>query len=356
MLILRMLPARQGDCLWIDYGPPKAPHHLVVDGGPEHSDVLLAEVRRRLAASPTGKLHIDLMVVTHIDNDHIGGVLRLIENWPEGLSLGDLWFNGYRQVLTAQADLLGTAQADRLSALLERSALPWNRAFGGKAVTIAPKGELPAFEREDGLRLTLLGPDPPSLKRLKKEWKTAKSGEPAPNEADSRPDDILGRKDSWPPDISKLASSPFETDTGAPNGSSIALLLDYKKKRILLGADAFAGQLLAALDRLVPAEERVRLDACKLSHHGSKKSTSKELLRRLNCKRWLISTDGSYFGHPDAQALAQVIVNGGSNPELVFNSRSNYALRWSERRLQRAAAFRTTYPKTEGDCVIVELT
>lgn len=350
-----MLPARQGDCLWIEYGPPEAPHQLIVDGGPEHSDVLLAEIRRRLAASTSGTLHIDLMVVTHIDNDHIGGVLRLIENWPDGLSIGDLWFNGYRQVLAAQADLLGAAQADRLSKLLEDSNLPWNLSFGGKAVAIPPSGKLPAFKREDELCLTLLGPDRPSLQRLLKEWDKAKSGEPAPDEAEGRPEDVLGRKDPWPPDIARLAAAPFEPDTGAPNGSSIALLLDYGGKRILLAADAFAGQLLAALDRLEPAEERLRLDACKLSHHGSKKSTSNELLRRLNCERWLISTDGSYFGHPDAQALARIIVHGGREPELIFNSRGEYALRWSEPHLQRSARFRTSYPQAEGEHTIVSL-
>jgi hypothetical protein len=60
MFKLEMLPARQGDCLWFSYGPAQTPHHLVIDGGPERSRVLLSRVETMLAASPDRKLHIDL--------------------------------------------------------------------------------------------------------------------------------------------------------------------------------------------------------------------------------------------------------------------------------------------------------
>ncbi len=356
VLTLTMLPARQGDCIWIEYGPPGGLHHLVIDGGPESSDRLREEVRRRRDAAPGGVLHIDLLVVTHIDNDHIGGVLRLLANPLDGVSFGDIWFNGYKHLperREAPDDLLGADQADRLSLVLSQNPAPWNCAFAGGAVVIGDTGPLPRIARKEGLTLTLMGPTEDGLRRLAGEWKNAKSGEAEASPASALQDDLLGRSDPWPPKVADLARARFTPDRGAPNGSSIVLLLEYREKRILLCADAFADQVIHALGRLPIQEERLRLDACKISHHGSRKSVSNTLLDRLACPRWLISTDGSVFGHPDAEAMARLIMHGGRKPELIFNSKKPFALRWSEAGLQSFGPFTATYPDADENGVSV---
>lgn len=356
MLRLTLLPARQGDCIWIEYEAEGSTHHLVIDGGPEHAGVLAGEVERRIAAAPDGVLHIDLLVVTHIDNDHIGGVLELIEKLPDGLSFGDIWFNGYAHLVAA--DLLGVAQADRLSNLLSESDLPWNRAFGGGPIFVPEGDQLPRLRRNDVLELTLLGPSKDALVRLAREWdESVQTGETEPAPPPPPPADLLGRRDDWPPVFEALLKERFEPDTGAPNGSSIAMLLDYGGRRVLLGADATAGQLSASIRRLLDEEgsgERLILDACKVSHHGSKKNTDLELLGLVRCERWLISTDGSYFGHPDAAAVAALIVHGGPDPELIFNSRKAFALRWTEPKVPRWPRFRIRIPDVEGAPVTLE--
>ncbi len=89
----------------------------------------------------------------------------------------------------------------------------------------------------------------------------------------------------------------------------------------------------------------MKLDAYKLSHHGSKKNNSSDLLRRVSCSTYLISTDGSYSGHPDAEALARVLVDGGSNPLLIFNASTKFTTRWNgPKELKGAPPFRTCYP------------
>ena len=57
--------------------------------------------------------------------------------------------------------------------------------------------------------------------------------------------------------------------------------------------------------------ERLRLDALKLSHHGSANATTKDLLDTIDCSHYLVPTDGSIFYHPDREAIARVIVHGG---------------------------------------------
>jgi beta-lactamase superfamily II metal-dependent hydrolase len=345
MLKVAMLPARQGDCLWISYGAEDAPHHLVIDGGPERSQILRSHIEKKLR---TGRpLHIDLLVVTHIDNDHIGGVLDLLEEPPPGLTFTDIWFNAHRHLLPP--DLLGREQGDRLSDLLKDKGLPWNEAFKGGAVAIPDKGDLPRRERQDGLVITLLGPDREGLRRLHGKWPevvNAKGeGEAEAIRCETEPEDLLGRRDDWPPDIRALAQKQFESDQGEANGSSIAFLVEYEGKRVLCPGDAFAGRLIDSIDRLPFDEERLRLKAFKLSHHGSRKSTSSDLLKRVACSRYLISTNGSYFGHPDAEVLARVLTHGGSNPQLIFNSNSPFARCWADPTVKNAPPYRTLFPE-----------
>ena len=351
MFRLAMLPARQGDCLWFSYGSEQSPHHLVIDGGPERSRVLLSRVQQMLAASPDRKLHIDLLVVTHVDNDHIGGVLELLENLPAGLSVGDIWFNAYRHLLPS--DRLGPDQGERLSSVLDARRLPWNEAFHHQAVVIPDEGALPRLVRQDGLAITLLGPDRSQLVKLAKVWKlVVAEEEQAPGE--HQENDLRGRRDPWPPDLAALAQERFRPDPGEANGSSIAFLVEYQGKRILCAADAFAGGLINSLDRLPRPEERLSLDAFKLSHHGSAKSTSSELLGKVACSQYLISSNGSYFGHPDAEAMARVLLHGGKNPTLGFNYRAEYSERWAAGQLGQAPKYTTRYPGEGEQGIVIE--
>ena len=38
---------------------------------------------------------IDLLVVTHVDTDHIGGAVRLLASERAGGPFGGIWFNGF---------------------------------------------------------------------------------------------------------------------------------------------------------------------------------------------------------------------------------------------------------------------
>ncbi len=63
-------------------------------------------------------------------------------------------------------------------------------------------------------------------------------------------------------------------------------------------------------------------DALKVSHHGSKGNTSPELLRLLDAKRYLFSSSGAFFKHPDAETAARAIIQGGSGTQIdSFNPR-----------------------------------
>jgi beta-lactamase superfamily II metal-dependent hydrolase len=361
MFTLEMLAADYGDALWLEYGTPDAPHIVVIDGGPQKANSPLLQ-RLKQRASNGAPVHVELMVVTHVDADHIDGVLATVEALPPSVTFGDVWFNGFRHLLPP--DQLGAAAGERLSKRLGNATLPWNASFRGAAIAVEKTGDLPQAKLAGGLNLTVLSPTRVQLRALHEVWRSVllKSGlaadqlgeiPDAEQEADPcAASDLLGRDDEWPPDVTALAQKRPKRDTAQANGSSIGLLAEYDMGRhtaaVLLGADCFAPVLEASIDRLLLQRklEHLKLDAFKLPHHGSRFNLTNTLLARLKCSRYLVSTSGARFQHPDHEALARVIQHGGKNPELMFNYDVETTRRWRNPP-DGAPPYRTTYGKNE---------
>ena len=89
---IELLPARNGDCLWIEYGNATKPRRMLIDCGSDAAADIIAP-RLSRSASP-----LELFVLTHIDADHIGGVVRLFADRSLDDRYRDIWFNGWRQV------------------------------------------------------------------------------------------------------------------------------------------------------------------------------------------------------------------------------------------------------------------
>jgi beta-lactamase superfamily II metal-dependent hydrolase len=102
-------------------------------------------------------------------------------------------------------------------------------------------------------------------------------------------------------DAIAILAAENDTDGSKANGSSIAFILEYDDKRVLFGADAHAPVLTNALKRYAErlGEARPRIDLVKLSHHGSNANLSTAMLALIDCQRFLISTNGDNFAHPD---------------------------------------------------------
>jgi len=98
-------------------------------------------------------------------------------------------------------------------------------------------------------------------------------------------------------DIKALADAPFQSDRTPPNGSSIAFLAEYQGKSCMFLGDAHAPVLVDAIERLLAhrGEEKLRVDAMKLPHHGSRNNVSRELIELLDCPRYLVSTKWQYI-------------------------------------------------------------
>jgi hypothetical protein len=63
-------------------------------------------------------------------------------------------------------------------------------------------------------------------------------------------------------------------------------------------------------------ENPLNVELCKISHHGSKSNTNKELLELVKTDNYAISTDGSGHNHPNKRILAMII---NINPNAIFH-------------------------------------
>jgi beta-lactamase superfamily II metal-dependent hydrolase len=352
------LPAGHGDCLWIEYGASARTHRWLIDcGTPGTSRALLA----RLEAVPSNERFLELFILSHIDSDHIGGALGVFRAARNGLRFGDVWFNGWRHV----SGQLGARQGEMFSTAILELELPWNVWQDGRTVMVDGT-DLPVQVLPGGMTLTLLSPTRATLDKLRPIWTNELKRYGL--EPGSRVE--YGRMLRGTPstkadaaalaDIDGLADTTFGGDNGAPNGTSIAVLAEYEGAGALFAADAHAPVLVNSIQKLLAQRKvsRLKLDLFKVSHHGSQNNVSSELVQLLDCERYLISTNGDHFYHPDRQAIARILKYGGNKKTLYFNYNNALNEVWGDALLapQRAKyGYSTIYPAAATPGLVVSV-
>ena len=309
MFELSMLPASDGDCLLLTYGDAKR-NNVLIDGGRtgdyRHLKALLQAVADR-------QEDIELLVVTHIDADHIEGVIKLVQDAHLPVAIREIWFNGFDQMGKLQT--MGARQGDELSGLLEVRGWKPNERFGGSTVGWDDVANLPSIALDGGLQLRIVSPDRARLLKLHEEWEKWRTKEAA-REAERQRKALKARgiqpmgRTPMPAilDISRLCAEAEEVDDEPPNGSSIGFLASWGARTALLTGDAHPDLLVQSLGGLgATSASRLHVDLLKVSHHGSQGNTTRSLVEILDCNRFAISTNGSRHGHPDPQAIARLI-------------------------------------------------
>jgi beta-lactamase superfamily II metal-dependent hydrolase len=347
MLAVEMLPAGHGDSLVVEYGPKSAPHQLLIDAGTYHAwDSVRAELLRRR------RDRYEIFVVTHVDEDHIGGAIALLDDPDLKNRVDHVWFNGYIH-LRVGGNVLGPVNGEQFTHRLVTGGFSWNHAFTpklsrdvGGTIVVPTNGELPTIPLPGvvGACMVLLAPNGRALERMgdDKHWRRAveKAGlvsgagdsrhtrGPAPHSKQVAPlPNPLDQKA-----ISELAAK--KSSDGSPaNATSIALILEFDGKRVLFAADAPASVLTSGLKRYAQrvGEQRPRIDLVKLSHHGSNANISMEMLSLIDCRRFLISTNGDIFGHPDDAAIAKIIQAQGAPVSFSCNYKTTRTESWADR-------------------------
>jgi hypothetical protein len=349
---LEALPARQGDCLLVEcLREGGAPWRMLVDGGPPDTWPLL---EARLTPDP----RIDVAVITHIDSDHIGGMIPYLQS-PLGQHASDVWFNG-RPHLPGLGATRSVAQGESVVAALAGSAprsaggttTGWNAAFGGGAIDTGSEAGFLEHVVPDGPRITVLSPTTKRLTALSTVWAAAL------DDARRGPGDDLG-VDAPPPltDLEPLADQATPKDGSVPNGASIAILVEHRGASVVLGADAYGNVLGAGLKGVAAARglQTLPVDVFKLPHHGSKGNVLKALVEAAPARHYVLSSNGDLFHHPDDQAVARVLLHAPPDPTIWFNYDNGRTRRWADTALRTRYHYDVRYPTNPSGGVVLEL-
>jgi beta-lactamase superfamily II metal-dependent hydrolase len=352
MFRIEMLQASEGDCLILSYGNEHLPQHVVIDGGRMSTWKRLRPRLEQILARGEG---LELLVITHIDRDHIEGVLGLMEDPDIPRRFSDIWFNGYHHLRNERVESFGVVQGERLTEALVQLKLPWNRhrQWQSGPVALTRSNEPVSAVLDGGLKLTLLSPSLDQLGKLRGEWeKVCREEGLVAGAAIIERRRVEGLENFGRININRLAATEFDEDPEKPNGSSIAFIAEYDGRRVLFGADAHPTQLCTALAAL---GARQTLQAMKAPHHGSKRNLSLDLLAAVDCRNYLISTGGQYFNHPDREAIARIIKHGGQKPVIVFNYESAENKIWNSAGLREEWGYTPQYPQAGVESVSIDL-
>lgn len=313
MFKLHAVQAKEGDALLLEYGAPAEPHFILVDGGPsgtyrDHLRGALEGIARR---------ELELVILSHVDNDHAVGLVDLfselfeqqVNEKPLLIKPKALWHNAFSQTLShevqerlanalasapnqaalqaTQAVLAGVNAGSKLRGLATSLDVSVNPAFGKNPVRLETQ-EAP-FQSEN-LTLTVVGPTERNLARLKKDWEK-----------------WLDKNEE------KIATGEVETlalsDTSIPNLSSIVVVARADDRTVLLTGDArgdFIVEGLRTSGYPADADGRFHFDCLKVQHHGSDRNSDLEFFEQVTADHYLISADGKH-GNPEPETLEWIL-------------------------------------------------
>jgi beta-lactamase superfamily II metal-dependent hydrolase len=345
--------ARKGDCLLLHYGTKKDPKLALIDGGPTnvyrpHLKPRLEEIRTARGVAANKPLIVDLLMVSHVDDDHIQGILELMgelktaqmERRPQLVKALSVWHNSFENIIGSTpkeltssftASFTASVEGDPESKTLdvpvaddvEDEEVLWNiRAlasikqgaqlrsdakqlnfglnpqFKGKLIIATAKGK--AQDMGGGLKLTVIGPMEPEIK------------------------DLHADHQKWLAELKKQGKTPEEVlaayvDKSVANLSSVVVLAEVGKKSILLTGDARGDKVLKGLELvgLVKKGGSLHVDILKGPHHGSSNNLETNFFQRITADHYVFSGNGEH-GNPERESLEMLLeARGDKEPYQV---------------------------------------
>jgi beta-lactamase superfamily II metal-dependent hydrolase len=346
---LEVLKALHGDCLLLHFGSPEEPGLILIDGGPynvyqPYLKPRLKKIRDARGLSETQQLPVDLLLVSHVDRDHIIGVLDLMkeekkaksDKRPRRLRIKRLWHNSFDNLIRHDAGHLtgimqshfgpaaasggGELPEDKKREVAETCSedpevvagclkvlasigdgihlnedanmlgIERNPGFDNQVILASQNGE-PKIIPPQGLTFTVMGPMASELEDLRQKdqsWLEAREREPGK------------------PATQALAAY---VDKTIENLSSIVLLAELSGKRMLLTGDARGDKILEGLQltgRLdTEKDSTIEVDLLKVPHHGSARNLDLDFFQRIIAKHYVFSANGK-DGNPDRETMEMV--------------------------------------------------
>jgi len=387
MIQIKMYPAKNGDAFLIKNN---GDHQTVIliDGGyaktfREYIHVDLVELARQGGV-------LELVVITHIDSDHIGGLLEFFKQngnsqSPKIIPVNNVWHNSLRSLMPlvdgqirpddnellneisgqgypvfSDADPMeiSASQGSSLAALLLGGNYCWNFSDGSQSIN---SQETPFCELNSEAKLFVIGPNLPKLNKLHSDWiaemrRLGLVGQIGSNEAFDDAFEFLSAREDLRSAVKTEAAEisgadnlslgeVYHADDAVPNGSSIALIMQIANSRLLFLGDSWSEDIEAALRAQQNVNFPIIFDAIKVSHHCSNRNTSPSLLRLIDAPVFLISSNGARHNHPDIEVLKEIVDRPSTFTRKLY---FNYATTASQKMKSYISSSGTEFEVHEG--------
>jgi hypothetical protein len=289
MFVFTVVQAEYGDCFILCYGTGSERRFLLIDGGP--SGVYNSFLRPTLVKMKNMDFNLDVVILTHVDNDHVEGLLEYIEELhtaPADLPIPmSLWENSFvtRGIsegasLRAKSEGLGIPINKELKGL----GISLNKEYREHLLSVALAKEPITFSN---LSLTIVGPLEEDLSNLKKKW------EEVQKRVVDRSHNLILRDNS---------------DRSVANLSSIVLFAVADGHSFLLTGDARSDHILEGLGKadLLDSKGCLHVNILKIPHHGSVHDMTKDFLKVVTADIYVISANGKY-NDPSFKVLSWIV-------------------------------------------------
>ncbi len=408
---IEMFPASYGDCFLVRCHDKEKTNILIDTGFASTYQNFLK--KRLLELAKAGEM-LSLFICTHIDNDHINGGLEFLKENGQAeeqkiIRIERVWHNSYRhlqfekrshddlnkieqeilkdrpimgapkEMRTDRVDVkesIGAKEGSSLAALILKGGYSWNSEFQGQAVCVENPVKV---QLNSEVSLTLLSPNIEKLKNLDTYWKKElyNMGYRGKFTDDKIFDDafeflMLQTEDQPGVDIRKPISSSqisldkllktdnietllpdFSEDSSPKNGSSISFILECGKKRMLFLGDSHPSLIETQLREFFPGKSSLYFDAVKLSHHGSKNNTLPAHLSVIDAERYLVSTNGDLYDHPDIETLLRIVSRETEKErKLIFNYPTKFTTFLNSPALKERFTYEAIIPEKTGVVMI----
>jgi len=310
---VNFLKAFNGDCIHISYkNEDNKKRNILIDGGTKATYLSKPRGRPKYGALKTeviDKLQkdekIDLLIITHWDEDHIGGILKWFEEDKDAKNkIGQIWFNGgllineyfatnHNNQNKNELNIFDSPLTSTLQGIYFEDIIADNGLWNEELIKVDKAGN------NKDINFIILSPNDEKLEKLLKEWEKHPSNPYT-----------CGEDTDYTKTIDELMEfiekEKFKEDSSIHNGSSIAFILEIKNKRMLFLGDSHPSVICESLKKLKESLP-IKCDFVKVSHHGSKGNTSDELLDMIDCNHFVILADGSHKGLPHKETLVRII-------------------------------------------------
>jgi hypothetical protein len=354
---LDVIRARKGDCLMLHFGSEE-PHHIMIDGGPRsvygpHLKKRIQQIKENREIDQDEPLTVDLLMVSHVDDDHIRGILdmtrEMIDDGSQIVEVLSLWHNSFNNIIGSKPDellaafagnfgqaslggelpnditldaddeeldeetivwnlkaLASIAQGAQLRQDADKLGFELNPEFDGGLI-LANEDTEPMAIGEDGdfLKFTVVGPMLPELNKLHNDhqkWLKKLKDE------GKKPADVLSEY----------------LDKSVANLSSIVVLAEAHDKSMLLTGDARGDKVLEGLELvgLLEKNGKMHVNVLKVPHHGSARNLDNDFFERITADHYVLSGNGEH-GNPERESLEMLL---NARPDVDYEVHLTYPI------------------------------